>query len=173
MGDRTTRTHPRLAKCRIGRYAVALAVLAWLAGAPVLAQTGPAQVDRVIDGDTIRVRLDGDRFTVRLTGVDTPETIHPTRGVEPDGPDAADYTTARLTGATVRLDLDPAGDSQDGYGRIVRYVVLASGENVNATLIRAGYATAIRRFPYSLKREYLDLEAQARQGQWADADRSR
>ena len=67
-------------------------------------------MDRVIDGDTISVRLDGDRFTVRLTGVDTPETTHPTRGVEPDGPDAADYTTARLTGATVRLDLDPAGE---------------------------------------------------------------
>ena len=55
------------------------------------------------DGDTIRVRLDGDRSTVRLTGVDTPETIHPTRGVEPDGPDAAAYTTARLAGAEERL----------------------------------------------------------------------
>ena len=48
MAYRTTRTHPRLAECRIRRYAVALAVLAWLAGAPVLAQTGLAQVDRVI-----------------------------------------------------------------------------------------------------------------------------
>ena len=76
-----------------------LAVLAWLAGGPVLAQTGTAQVDRVIDGDTIRVRLDGDRFTVRLTGVDTPETIHPTREVEPDDPEAAAYTTARAADA--------------------------------------------------------------------------
>ena len=100
MGHRTTRPHATLRACRIGRYAFALAVLAWLAGAPVLAQTGPAQVDRVIDGDTIRVRLDGARYTVRLTGVDTPETTHPTRGVEPDGPEAAAYTTARLTGAT-------------------------------------------------------------------------
>ena len=39
----------------------------------------------MIDGDTISVRLDGDRYTVRLTGVDTPETTHPTRGVEPHG----------------------------------------------------------------------------------------
>ena len=173
MGDRTTRPHATLRACRIRRYSAPLAVFTWLAGGPVLAQTGTAQVDRVIDGDTIRVRLDGARSTVRLTGVDTPETTHPTRGVEPDGPDAADYTTARLTGATVRLDRDPAGDDIDAYGRLLRYVVLASGEHVNATLIRAGYATAIRRFPYSLKREYLDLEAQARQAQWADADRSR
>ena len=124
----------------------------------------------MIDGDTIRVRLDGARCTVRLTGVDTPETTHPTRGVEPDGPDAADYTTARRTGATVRLDRDPAGDDQDADGRLLRYVMLASGEHVNATLIRDGYATAIRRFPYSRQREFLQLEAQARcarRGLWS------
>ena len=133
-----------------------------------MAQTGTAQVDRVIDGDTISVRLDGARSTVRLTGVDTPETVHQTRGVEPYGPEAAAYTTARLTGATVRLDLDPAGDDIDAYGRILRYVMLPTGENFNATLIRDGYATAIRTFPYSLKREFLDFEAQARRGRWAD-----
>ena len=109
MGHRTTRPHAPLRACRIRSYVAALAVLAGLAGAPVLAQTGTAQVDRVIDGDTISVTLDGDRDTVRLTGVDTPETTHPTRGVEPDGPEAAAYTTARLTGATVRLVRDPAG----------------------------------------------------------------
>ena len=40
--------------------------------------------------------------------------------------------------------------------------MLASGEHVNATLIRDGYATAIRRFPYSRHAEFLQLEAQAR-----------
>ena len=170
MGDRTTRPHATLAGCRLRPYVVALAVLAWLAGGPVLAQTGLAQVDRVIDGDTIRVRLDGARYTVSLTGVDTPETTHPTRGVEPHGPEAAAYTTARLTGATVRLDRDPAGDDIDAYGRLLRYVLLASGEHVNATLIRDGYATAIRTFPYSRQREFIQLEAQARRarrGLWS------
>ena len=128
-------------------------------------------VDRVIDGDTIRVRLDGARYTVRLTGIDTPETKHPTLGVQPFGPEASAYTTARLTGATVRLDLDPAGDDIDAYGRLLRYVVLASGENVNATLIRDGYDTAIRMFPYSRHREFLQLETRARRGRWADAER--
>ena len=73
----------------------------------------------------------------------TPETTHPTRGVEPDGPEAADDTTARLTGATVRLDLDPAGDAQDADGRILRYVMLPTGEHGNATRIREGYATRV------------------------------
>ena len=169
MGDRTTRPHATLRACRIRQSVASFAVIAWLAGAPVLTQTGTAKVDRVIDGDTISVRLAGARYTVRLTGVDTPEATHPTRGVEPDGPEAAAYTTARLTGATVRLDRDPAGDDIDAYGRLLRYVVLASGENVNATLIRDGYVTAIRTFPYSLKGEFLDLEAQARRarrGRW-------
>ena len=173
MGDRTTRPHAPLRACRLRRYVVPVAVLAWLAGGPVLAQTGTVQVDRVTDGDTICVRLDGVRYTVRFTGVDTPETTHPTRGVEPHGPEMAAYTTARLTGATVRLDLDPAGDYQDAYGRLLRYVMLPTGETFNATLLRRGYATAIRRFSYSLKREFLDLEAQARRGRWADVDKSR
>ena len=170
MGDRTTRPHTRLAACRIRQPVASFAVIAWLAGAPVLAQTGTAHVDRVIDGDTISVRLDGARFTVRLTGVDTPETTHPTRGVEPHGPEAAAYTTARLRGATVRLDLDPAGDDTDADGRILRYVMLRTGEHVNATLIRDGYATAFRAFPYSQQRAFLQLEAQARaarRGLWA------
>ena len=162
MADRTTRPHTPLAACCIRRYVVALAVLARLAGGPVLAQTGPAQVERVIDGDTIRVRLDGVRYTVRLTGVDTPETR-----VEPYGPQAAAYTTARLTGATVRLDLDPASDAQDADGRILRHVMLPTGEHVNATRIREGYARAIRTFPYSRQRECLPLEAQARRGLWS------
>ena len=170
MEHRTTRPHTPLAACRLRRSVVALAILAALATSPAAAQTGSAHVDRVIDGDTIRVRLDGARFTVRLTGVDTPETTHPTRGVEPDGPEAADDTTARLTGATVRLDLDPAGDDQDADGRILRYVVLSTGENVNATLVREGYGTAIRAFPYSRQRDFIALEAQARRarrGLWS------
>ena len=124
----------------------------------------------MIDGDTISVRLDGARCTVRLTGVDTPETTHPTRGVEPHGPDAADYTTARLTGATVRLDLDPAGDDQDADGRILRYVMLASGEHCQ----RDPHPRRVRHrdppVPYSRQREFLQLEAQARRarrGLWA------
>ena len=177
MEHRTTRPHDALRACRIRRLVVVvLAVLAWLAVAPVLAQTGPAQVDRVIDGDTISVRRDGMRFAVRLTAVDTPKTTHPTRGVEPDGLEAADDTTARRTGATVRLDLDPAGEHQDADGRIHWYMMLPTGEHFNATFICEGDASAIRTFPYSPQRECSLLETQARQarsGQWADPERSR
>ena len=181
MGHRTTRLRTamtwrsaprvRARACVVSLAPVLVALVALTAGGPVAAQPAPAQLARVIDGDTITVRLaDGDRYTVRLTGVDTPETVHPTQGVEPYGPEAVAYTRARLTGATVRLVADPAGDHQDAYGRLLRYVMLPSGENFNATLIREGYATAIRTFPYSRHAECLQLEAQARaarRGLWA------
>ena len=154
----------RARACVLSRAPAVLVVL--LSGATAAAHTtGPAQVERVIDGDTISVRLaDGRRATVRLTGIETPETRHPTQGVEPGGPAASAYTTRRLTGATVRRDRDQAGDDQDADGRILRYVVLATGEHVNATLVREGYGTAIRAFPYSRQRDCTALEAQARRG---------
>ena len=181
MGYRTNRRaegltsgrRPRLARARDVFLSRAPAVLVVrLSDAPAAAHTtGPAQVDRVIDGETIRVRLaDGCRATVRVTGGETPETRHPTPGVEPGGPAASADTTRRLTGATVRLDRDQAGDDQDADGRILRYVVLATGENFNATLVRDGYGTAIRAFPYSRQREFIALEAQARRarrGLWS------
>ena len=183
MGYRTNRhaegmtsgRRPRLARARACGVSPAPAVLVVrLSGATAAAHTtGPAQVDRVIDGETIRVRLaDGRRATVRVTGGETPETRHPTPGVEPGRPDASASTTRRLTGATVRLDLDPTGDHQNANGRILRYVVLATGEHLNATLVRDGYGTAIRAFPYSRQRECIALEAQARRarrGLWSQS----
>ena len=143
---------------------------ALLAIAPAAAQTGAALVERVIDGDTIRVRTAGAPYTVRLTGVDTPETKHPSLRVQPFGPEASTYTTARLTGATFAWTwtrpVTPATPAAGCCG----YIMLG-GENFNATLIREGFATAIRRFPYSLKREFLEIEAQVRRtrrGRWSN-----
>ena len=101
----TWRSAPRVRArvCVVSLAPVLAALVALTAGGLGAAHIAPAQVARVVDGDTISVRLaDGDRDTVRLTGVDTPETVHPTQGVEPYGPEAAAYTRARLTGATVR-----------------------------------------------------------------------
>ena len=163
MGHSTTRPSDRLRPSR-ARLVLLAVLAARLAVGPAAAPSGTAQVEHVIDGDTIRVRMDGARDTVWLIGVDTPETMHPTVGVRPVGPEASAYTTARPTAATIRLALDPAGDASDTDGRLVRYVMRPGGEHVNATLIREGYATAIRTCPYARRRECLQLEAQARRG---------
>ena len=72
-----------------------------------------AHVERVIDGDTIQVRVDGTRYTIRLIGVDTPETKHPTKPVQYFGQEASAFTKAALEGKTVILQKDRDGDTVD------------------------------------------------------------
>ncbi len=120
-----------------------------------------ARVERVIDGDTIQVRFENKRYTVRLIGVDTPETKHPTKAVQYFGREASAFTKAALEGKTVLLQKDRTGDTVDRYGRWLRYVLL-DGDNFNARLIRDGYTHAYRRFPFSKRTEFIQLEEQAR-----------
>ena len=105
----------------------------------------------MIDGDTIRVRFEGKSYTVRLIGVDTPETKHPTKTVQFFGREANAFTKAHLEDKTVALVRDPAGDSTDRYDRLLRYVYL-DGDNFNAQLIREGYAHAYRGASFSKRR---------------------
>ena len=129
-----------------------------------------AQVERVIDGDTIRVRYQGqEHYTVRLIDVDTPETKHPTKAVQFFGREASAFTKAALEGKAVQLAKDRTGDTIDRYGRLLRYVLL-DGDNFNARLIREGYAHAYRLFPFSKRKEFIQLEEQARRrgiGLWS------
>ena len=138
-------------------------LIAGLASFITSAQLDPvtARVERVIDGDTIQVRFEGKSYTVRLIGVDTPETKHPTEAVQYFGREASAFTKAHLEGKTVLLQKDRTGDTVDRYGRLLRYVLL-DGDNFNARLIREGYAHAYRRFPFSKRTEFIQLEDQAR-----------
>ena len=113
--------------------------------------------------------MQGKEYIVRLIGVDTPETVHPTKTVQHFGAEASAYTKAALEAKAVTLEADPTGDTRDRYGRLLRYVHL-DGENFNARLIREGYGHAIRRFRYSLKAQFIRLEDSARKagrGLWS------
>ena len=138
-------------------------LIAGVASLITSAQLDPimAQVERVIDGDTIRVLYQGKTFTVRLIGGDTPETKHSTKAVQYFGREASAFTKAALEGKTVQLEKDRTGDTVDRYGSLLRYVRL-DGDNFNARLIREGYAHAYRRFPFSKRKEFIQLEDQAR-----------
>jgi micrococcal nuclease len=123
--------------------AVVVAILAaaslggWWLGAQRRTAVDSFTVAAVVDGDTIEVVRDGERDTVRLLGVDTPETRHPTEPVQCFGPEAAAYTARRLTGRTVRLEGDV--EARDRYDRRLAYVIL-DGERFNDELLRLGYA---------------------------------
>ncbi|SHE28485.1 micrococcal nuclease [Desulfofundulus australicus DSM 11792] len=108
----------------------------------------PATVSRVVDGDTVVVRLENGRSeTVRLIGVNTPES---TKEVEPYGREASAYTTSRLQGKRVWLEKDV--QERDHYGRLLAYVWLdppggsgpgeseARSRMFNAELLLKGYA---------------------------------
>ena len=98
----------------------------------------PYRVVQVLDGDTIVVRGAGaPDETIRLLGVDTPETHHPRKPVQCYGPEAAAYTTSRLFGQVVQLEDDV--ERHDIYGRRLAYVYL-DGRNFERELLRKGYA---------------------------------
>jgi micrococcal nuclease len=101
------------------------------------------RVTRIVDGDTIKVRL-GDRTeTVRYIGVDTPESVKPGVPVQCFAKQASAFNRRLVAGRAVRLRL--GAEHRDRYGRLLAYVFL-EGEGavfVNAVLLRRGYARTL------------------------------
>jgi micrococcal nuclease len=129
-----------------------------------------ARVVRVIDGDTIRVLVDGAEYPVRYIGIDTPETRHPDVGVEPFGLEAAEANSQLLAGGVVFLEKDVS--EVDRYGRLLRYVYLSDGRMVNAELVRLGMAQ-VSTWPPDVRYQdlFLELQADARaagRGLWGE-----
>jgi micrococcal nuclease len=131
---------------------------------------GRAQVLRVVDGDTIRVRLDGRTERVRYIGVDTPESVKPDTPVQCFAKRASAANAALVAGQTVRLVGDV--EQRDRYGRLLAYVYREpDGAFVNARLVRDGYARTLTIAPnVAHARELADLARAARRahrGLWS------
>jgi micrococcal nuclease len=131
---------------------------------------GRAQVVRVVDGDTIRVRLDGRTERVRYIGVDTPESVKPGTPVQCFAKRASAANAALVAGRSVRLVGDV--EQRDRYGRLLAYVYREpDGAFVNAQLVRDGFARTLTIPPnVAHARELADLARVARQahrGLWS------
>ncbi|MCT4779171.1 MULTISPECIES: thermonuclease family protein [Exiguobacterium] len=102
-------------------------------------QVTEATVERVIDGDTVKVRLkNGQTEDVRFLLIDTPETVNPEKPIQPFGPEASRYTKDALpAGSDVLLERDQS--KADRYGRLLAYV-WADGKMINQELLRKGLA---------------------------------
>jgi micrococcal nuclease len=101
-----------------------------------------ARVVRVVDGDTIRVEVDGREQSVRLLGIDTPETHRPGVGIECGGPEASRNMEALVpSGTRVTLEPDPGQDRVDRYDRLLAYVRLPGGRLAEEAQVAAGWAT--------------------------------
>lgn len=129
--------------------------------------TEPAQVVRIIDGDTIVVRLAGRDVHLRYIGMDTPETVEPGSPVEWMGPEASAANARLVEGRTVVLEKDVS--ETDRYGRLLRYVWLVDGDRwtlVDLELVRRGFAQ-VETDPPDVK--YADLFVAAERGARAAA----
>lgn len=147
-------------------------------------------VTRVIDGDTVEVRYEnGSTETVRLLGVDAPETPpnQVTLGEFPGIPDtdagrdhliswgeqATVFAETELAGEEVTLVVDSEADRRGGYGRLLGYIYV-DGENFNRQLLTEGYAR-LYDSPFTLRDEFAATEATAREeriGLWGFDDSS-
>ncbi len=134
--------------------------------------TNQYKVTSVVDGDTIKLDMNGTIETIRLIGIDTPETVHPNKSVECMGIEASNEAKRLLTGQTVRFESDNTQDTRDRYGRLLGYVFLPNGENYGEVILRSGYANE---YTYSSAYKYQSAFRAAEQsarnnkaGLWAD-----
>lgn len=122
-----------------------------------------AKVLEVIDGDTIKVSINGKEETVRMLLVDTPETKHPQLGEQPFGKEASNFTKQLLSGKTVQLEQD-VNNGPDKYGRLLYYVYL-DGKSVQEQLLEKGLARVAYVYVPNVKYvdKYREIQAKAQQ----------
>jgi len=130
------------------------------------------KVVKVIDGDTISVDINGKIETLRLIGINTPETVDPRKPVECFGQEASNRAKELLSGQNVGLESDPTQGERDKYGRLLRYVFLEDSTNFNKLMIAEGYAYEYTySTPYKYQAEFKQAQQEAEQnkrGLWAD-----
>ena len=132
---------------------------------------GTARIVSIVDGDTVVIDLDGSDERVRLIGIDTPETVHPTRPVECYGAESTDRITELVPpGSVVRLERDV--EWRDHFGRLLLYLFRADDDLfVNEALVAEGYAATWHIDPNGAYRSVLGAAEQdaraAGRGLWS------
>ncbi len=142
-----------------------------------------ATVRAVVDGDTISLRREGSLLTaetVRMIGLDTPETVHPDKDIEYYGVEASGFAKALLDGEEVFLSYD--WNSIDKYGRTLAYVWLPisyEGQSFNALFnllaISSGYGHAYTSYVFNDRYMEFFVEAErlarlSSRGLWSGDD---
>lgn len=137
----------------------------------ITTQPGLYTVDHFVDGDTIAVNMNGTVETIRFIGIDTPETHKPNTPVQCYGPAAAAYTKNRIGNSRVRLVSDSLSTNRDRYNRLLRYVYLPDGTNLDQELVAKGYAFAYTSFPFTKSDAFSAAQTKAQEqhlGLWGN-----
>ncbi len=144
-------------------FAAAVLARPFPSSSAIAQETLRGTVSAVYDGDTVRVRLAGQKDErVRLIGVDCPELDDARERVRLMAFLAKRFTFSRLYQAPV--ELLPGPEKRDSYGRLLAYIRTEGGEMFNETLVREGFAFAYLNFPFdeAWKTRLKDAEKAAR-----------
>lgn len=124
---------------------------------------GLYDVVRVVDGDTVVLDISGEEKTVRLIGVDAPESVHPdeSRNSE-DGKIASEWMSQYLSDKKVYIEYDK--EMTDNYGRTLGYLYLDDGITmVQDELLKSGYATILTIAPnVKYAEKFAEIEQEAK-----------
>lgn len=97
-------------------------------------------LNKCVDGDTAYFNVGNEKKKARFLAIDTPESVHPTKGVEPYGKEASSYTCSKLTNASkIEIEYDDGSNKEDKYGRILVWVYTDSNL-LQKDLVSKGYA---------------------------------
>ncbi len=110
-------------------------------------------VTDVIDGDTVKIKINDDIETVRLIGIDAPEFAHFDNKQECFAVESKEYLESLVTGKTIYLKNDDLQEDRDRYKRLLRYLLLENGTNINEIMIKDGYAYE---YTYDKGYQYID-----------------
>jgi micrococcal nuclease len=97
------------------------------------------EVHEVVDGDTFRAFMDGEKVRVRIMGINSPESGG-YREEEDWGAEAKVYAKQKLEGRTVHLFTDPGDPAYDQYDRLLMHVVMENGMNYAVLAVAHGMA---------------------------------
>jgi len=137
---------------------------------------------RVVDGDSLKINYKGKDESLRLIGIDTPEsrinkkakkyaqrTGEDIKTITSQGKEATKFVKTLVSPEdSVRIEFDV--QTTDKYGRLLGYVYLSNGKMLNEEIVRAGYANLLT-IPPNVKHQDRFLKAyrearEARRGLW-------
>jgi len=124
------------------------------------------KVVSVIDGDTIKIDMNGKNETLRLIGIDTPETVDPRKPVQCFGQEASNKAKELLLGRKVRIEKDATQGDLDKYDRLLAYIWREDGLFYNEYMVKQGYAHEYTYdTPYKYRAQFKADETYARENQ--------
>ncbi len=124
------------------------------------------KIIQVVDGDTIRIEVDGVVESVRIIGMDTPEVVDPRKPVQCFGVEASNQAKKLLSSQTITLEIEESQGTRDKYRRLLGYIIMPDGRDFGTVMISSGYAYEYTyNTPYKKQSIYKQAQAEAREAE--------